>query len=94
MRERWPHSTLVYITHDVAEAAAFDRVLVIDRGRLVEDGTPAALAHRASSRYRRMLHAQDALQARFGTGTEWRRMRVDDGRIVHQGAELSIEQTA
>jgi ATP-binding cassette subfamily B protein len=94
VRERWPHSTVLYITHDIAEASAFDRVLVVDRGRIIEDGEPLALAQRPSSRYRRMLHAQDALHARFGSGTEWRRIRFDDGRIVQQGADMSIEQTA
>jgi ABC-type bacteriocin/lantibiotic exporter with double-glycine peptidase domain len=94
IRERWPHSTVLYITHDIAEASAFDRVLVLERGRIIEDGEPAALAQRPSSRYRRMLHAQEALHARFGSGTEWRRIRFDDGRIVHQGADTPIEQTA
>ena len=94
VRERWPHSTVLYITHDVAEANAFDRVLVVDRARVVEDGEPLALAQRASSRYRRMLHAQETLNARFGSGTEWRRIKFDDGRIVQQGADISIERTA
>jgi ABC-type bacteriocin/lantibiotic exporter with double-glycine peptidase domain len=94
IRERWPHSTVLYITHDIAEASAFDRVLVIDRGRLIEDGEPVALVQRPSSRYRRMLHAQETLHARFGAGTEWRRIKFADGRIVHQGADVAIEQTA
>ena len=94
VRERWPHSTVLYITHDIAEASAFERVLVIERGRIIEDGEPLALAQRPSSRYRRMLHAQEALHARFASGTEWRRIKFDDGRIVHHGADMSIEQTA
>lgn len=32
--------TVLYITHIMAEAAAFDRVLVLDRGDLVLDGPP------------------------------------------------------
>jgi ABC-type bacteriocin/lantibiotic exporter with double-glycine peptidase domain len=94
LRERWAHSTLLYITHDIVEANAFDRVIVVDRGRIIEDGHPLALAQRPSSRYRRMLHAQEAMHARFGPGSEWRRIRFDEGRIVHQGADLPIEQTA
>ena len=34
-RDRWPNSTVLYITHDIAEASAFDRVLVVDRGRII-----------------------------------------------------------
>ena len=94
IRERWPQSTVLYITHDIAEASAFDRVLVIERGRVVEDGDPMALAQRSSSRYRRMLHAHDAVHARIGSGAEWRRIRFDDGHIVHAGADIAIEQTA
>ena len=41
-----------------------------------------------------MLHAQEALNARFASGTEWRRIRFDEGRIVQQGADISIERTA
>jgi ATP-binding cassette subfamily B protein len=94
VRERWPHSTVLYVTHDIAEAFAFERVVVVDRGRIVEDGDPLLLSQRPSSRYRRMLHAHEALHARFTAGVEWRRITFADGRIVHQGADVPIEQTA
>jgi ATP-binding cassette subfamily B multidrug efflux pump len=42
-RQRGERS-LILITHRVAAAAHCDRVLVLDRGRLVEQGTPEALA--------------------------------------------------
>ena len=38
-RAWWSQATLLWITHDVAETRAFDRVLVIEDGRIVEDGT-------------------------------------------------------
>jgi hypothetical protein len=41
-----------------------------------------------------MLHAHEALHARFTAGVEWRRITFADGRIVHQGADVPIEQTA
>ena len=85
---------MLYITHDIAEAGAFGRVLVVDRGRIIEDGEPLALAQRPSSKYRRMLHAQEALHARFGPGSEWRHIRLDGGRIVQQAPDMPIEQTA
>lgn len=46
VRDRWRDATLVCVTHDLAETAGFDRVVVIDGGRVVEDGPPAALRAR------------------------------------------------
>ncbi len=92
-RRRWAASTLLYVTHDVAETRAFDRVLVLERGRIIEDGDPRQLAQSASSRYRRLLQAQEATQGRFSTGVGWRRIRLESGRIV-QSRERTSEQTA
>lgn len=36
-RRHWSQATLVYITHDLAETDGFDRVLVLEDGRVVED---------------------------------------------------------
>lgn len=94
VRQRWAGSTLLYVTHEMTEARAFDRVLVVERGRVVEDGDPRMLAQMASSRYRRLLQAQEAVHARMTTGSEWRRLRVQDGRIVQDLANATIEQTA
>lgn len=91
-RQRWAKTTLLYVTHDIPETRAFDRVLVVDRGRIVEDGDPYQLAHTPSSRYRGLLQAHDAMQHRFN-GSEWRRLRMESGRIVHEHARSS-EHTA
>ena len=37
-RARWRDATLLCVTHDIAETADFPRVLVVDGGRVVEDG--------------------------------------------------------
>ena len=47
-RQLWRQATLLCITHDVGETQAFDRVLVVDGGRIVEDGAPADLAAQPS----------------------------------------------
>jgi ATP-binding cassette subfamily B protein len=94
VRQRWAGSTVLYVTHEVSEARAFDRVIVLDHGRIVEDGDPRVLAQMASSRYRRLLQAQDAAHARFGAGTEWQRIRLEDGRIIRDPGGATIEQTA
>ena len=92
-RQRWVGSTLLYVTHDVVETRAFDRVLVLDHGRLVEDGEPLHLAQTPSSRYRRLLQAQESLQSRIAASGEWKRIRLESGRIVNDHARSS-EQTA
>ena len=91
-RQHWHDTTMFYVTHDVAETRAFDRVLVLDRGRIVEDGNPIRLAQLPSSRYRRMLQAQELAQSRFAAA-DWRRVRLDDGRVVQNHVSTS-EQLA
>jgi iron(III) transport system ATP-binding protein len=42
----------VYVTHDQAEALSMsDRIIVMDAGNIVEEGTPRALYRRPSSRF-------------------------------------------
>lgn len=93
-RQRWSGRTLLYVTHDVSETRAFDRVLVLDHGRIAEEGHPHQLAQMPSSRYRRLLQAQEAAYGRLTSGVEWRRLRLDGGRIVQDHGVSSLEQRA
>ena len=43
---RMEHRTVIAVAHRLSTLAAFDRILVMDGGRLVEDGPPAALRAR------------------------------------------------
>ena len=52
-RQWWRGATLLWVTHDIAETESFGRVLVIDGGRIVEDGDPAELGRRAGLALRR-----------------------------------------
>jgi ABC-type bacteriocin/lantibiotic exporter with double-glycine peptidase domain len=49
----WRDATVICALHDFAAAAQFDRVIVMDRGRIVETGTPAELLSDASSMFHR-----------------------------------------
>lgn len=73
----WPGATLLMVTHDVGEALAFPRVLVMDRGVIAEDGSPAELAE-SSSRFRLLLDEQENSRRMLA---QWRRMRMDGGRV-------------
>jgi ABC-type bacteriocin/lantibiotic exporter with double-glycine peptidase domain len=81
VRRLWRDVTLLCITHDVSETRAFDRVLVIEGGKIVEDGHPAALAESPVSRYRAMLDAERAVQLSGWSRGAWRRLRLDNGNI-------------
>ncbi|HVT60686.1 MAG TPA: ATP-binding cassette domain-containing protein [Thermoanaerobaculia bacterium] len=74
-RSRWRHATLLYVTHQVREAAGFPRVLVVERGAVVEDAPPAALAARPGSRFAQLLAAEQAGRALW-TDPLWRRLRL------------------
>jgi ATP-binding cassette subfamily B protein len=54
--------TTLVIAHRLATVERMDRILVFDRGRIVEDGSPAALMARESGLYR-SLRARQTLAA-------------------------------
>ena len=87
-RKRWSHATLLAITHDVAETQTFDRVLVIEGGRIIEDGAPGKLYADSESRYRALCDAEAEVRDRMWRGPRWRRFRMDSGTL----AEHEVEQ--
>jgi ABC-type bacteriocin/lantibiotic exporter with double-glycine peptidase domain len=80
-RAHWKQATILCITHDIRQTLTFERVLVIDGGRLVEDGDPSVLALRDGSRYGDLLQAEQAVKEEFWSGSEWRRIRMDAGSL-------------
>ncbi|MEZ5400082.1 MAG: ATP-binding cassette domain-containing protein [Bryobacteraceae bacterium] len=80
-RERWKDATLLCITHDVSDTLPFERVLVIENGRVAEDGPPAALSANPESRYRQLLDAEDAVRRGLWASANWRRMRLSGNHI-------------
>ncbi len=81
VRRLWRDVTMLCITHDVSETRAFDRVLVIEGGKIVEDGHPDALAEQPASRHRALLDAERAVQLSGWSRGAWRRLRLDNGNI-------------
>jgi ATP-binding cassette subfamily B protein len=84
-RRIWQGRTMLCITHDVGETRDFERVLVIDAGRVVEDGCPAELAADPGSRYRALLDAETAVRRGLWASAHWRRLRLEGGRLVSDG---------
>jgi ATP-binding cassette subfamily B protein len=94
-RKQWGGATLLAITHDIEDTLAFDRVLVIEDGRIVEDGVPATLAASRASRYRALLDAEESVRRSLWSSANWRRLRLDggkltelEGRTVHAGSRI------
>jgi ATP-binding cassette subfamily B protein len=81
-RGLWHKATLLCITHDVSATQGFERVLVMEGGRLVEDDAPAALAAQPCSRYRALLDAEAMVRERLWSGQVWRRLCLIGGRLI------------
>jgi ATP-binding cassette subfamily B protein len=88
-RQAWRAATLLCITHDVQSTQAFDRVLVMEEGRIVEDDTPANLAARPASRYRALLDAEAAVQDGMWSSACWRRLHLRAGRIHEEARSVA-----
>jgi ATP-binding cassette subfamily B protein len=85
---------LLCVTHDVSETRAFERVLVIEDGKIAEDGHPAALAEKPLSRYRSLLDAERDVQLSGWSRGVWRRLHLDNGVIRSQSLERQRTQGA
>ncbi len=83
-REFWRGCTMLCVTHDLSDTQAFDRVLVVERGRIVEEGAPRELSRSPESRYAQLLDAENAAHAGLWSASLWRRIRVHSGRIVEE----------
>ncbi len=80
-RARWAEATLIFVTHDLAHTVGFPRVLVVDEGRVVEDGAPEELAGRPDSLYQRLSIAETRVRAVRWSASFWRRVTVHDGHV-------------
>ena len=97
-RKHWQEVTLLCITHDVSETLAFPRVLVMEKGRIVESGLPAQLAGVAGSRYRTMLEAEGSVRKDLWSSSDWRpgrsTARAVRGRCARGGGRARGRCTA
>jgi ABC-type multidrug transport system fused ATPase/permease subunit len=81
-RAIWRHATILCITHDISDTRSFDRVVVVEYGRIVEHGSPASLAVDRGSRYHAMLAEEDAVRQMWSNQTVWRGINVDGGAVA------------
>ncbi len=69
--------TVISVTHRLASAVGFDRIVVVDEGRVVEQGTHAELLAKGGQ-YARLWAKQDGFQV----SADGRRARVDAERLA------------
>jgi ATP-binding cassette subfamily B protein len=50
--------TVIAIAHRLSSLNSYDRIVVLDRGRIVEDGAPSELRHRSNSAFNRLYERQ------------------------------------
>jgi ABC-type bacteriocin/lantibiotic exporter with double-glycine peptidase domain len=92
-REVWRQATMVCVTHDIEETLAFERVLVLDQGRVVEDGSPAVLARMPGSAYATLLDAERSVRSELWENTAWRHWRVEQGAVVDETPRAEVSWT-
>jgi len=92
LRNRWADSTLLCVTHDIAEALSFDRVLVLQNGRLVEDDDPASLLKNSESIFSRLLEKEKAIRSQVWSDSKWRKLIMQDGRLHELNGSLPQER--
>lgn len=81
-RKKWEHTTLIYVSHDIATTMSFPCVAVIEDGRLVECGDPVSLSSQAGSRFGALLRAEKTVRHDLWASKEWHRIAMVDGQLV------------
>jgi ABC-type transport system involved in cytochrome bd biosynthesis fused ATPase/permease subunit len=80
-RAWWKDATLLFVSHDIADTLDFERVLVIEDGRVVEDGAPRALLGDPESRYHALVAGDRAIHSGEWADGEWRKLWLENGRL-------------
>ncbi|MEM7182872.1 MAG: ATP-binding cassette domain-containing protein [Spirochaetota bacterium] len=80
-RNYWKEATLVFISHDVSETLKFNRVLVIDTGRVVEDDVPQKLIQEKDSFYYKLNRSDELVRSGLWKHKQWRTLTIEKGRL-------------
>ncbi|HEY0250203.1 MAG TPA: ABC transporter ATP-binding protein, partial [Kofleriaceae bacterium] len=90
-RRLWKNITLMCVTHDVEHTQEFDRVLVVENGKIVENGSPKELMENEGSRYAELLRADKDNHSLLWGGAKWRHWWLADGRLIEKPVEKPVE---
>ena len=81
-RRHFREATVLAITHDIADTLEFDRVLVMEGGRIVENGVPRHIVSDERTRYAALLREERLVQSDVWSHPQWRRLRMASGRLT------------
>jgi len=84
VRQHYRNNTLLCATHDLQQTLEFARVLVVDGGRIVEDGNPQQLLEDSTSMFRRLVDSARAADERVWNAPRWRRWWIDAGTLTEE----------
>jgi ABC-type bacteriocin/lantibiotic exporter with double-glycine peptidase domain len=91
-RRHFSGATLFCITHDVGDTRDFDRVLVVEDGRVVEQGPPQVLYSTPGSRYFNLLEKERTVASELWAHPKWRRLRLFGGTLCEIPARGAMRQ--
>lgn len=93
-RRLWANITLLCVTHDVEHTQGFDRVLVVEHGRIVENGPPSELLANQTSRYAELLRTDQDNHSLLWSGGNWRHWWLADGRLTEKPIASAAEKAS
>lgn len=85
-RRHWKNATLFCVTHDVVQTQEFDRILVVENGRIKENGTPQELLAREGSRYAALVRADQENHELLWRAGSWRKWWLEGGQLQEREA--------
>ncbi|MEJ1962695.1 MAG: ATP-binding cassette domain-containing protein [Gammaproteobacteria bacterium] len=92
-RKQFSRATMLFVTHDVSDTLDLDRVVVLEAGRISEQGAPRLLRESADSRYRMLLRQEEETQRSAWGNRAWRRVRLERGVLQEGPKEQEREWT-
>jgi ABC-type sulfate/molybdate transport systems ATPase subunit len=70
---------MIFVTHDVPDTLDFQRVLVVEQGRIIEQGPPRELYEKTDSRYRTLCDQETNTRNHLFLGSTWRHLDMSSG---------------
>jgi ATP-binding cassette subfamily B protein len=80
----WHDKTLIFISHDVQDTINFDRVLVMENGKIIEDSSPNNLLSKQNARYRAIIENEKTVQKSIIEKAKWKKWWIEDGKLTQE----------
>ena len=80
VRAQFGQATLFFVSHDISDTEDFDRVLVVHRGKIIEDGNPRELGA-TRSLYQKLLEADRALRTTLWERGDFRKLVMEKAPV-------------